>query len=264
MLNYFGEKSSEQENLNSDTAFLEHKVQMYVHYIDKLLDNIKTRFQGGTFDICRSMGKLFDFNWLIYPSSFEQMQDLDSFENFSAIVTTILFAPNRVSVLKQLFFEYKELYKFACDTAVEFRSEEYAANKFIQNMLKQFVNKYQSKFPVIHSFLSYVVSFPTSEAIVESWGSVIEHLNKNKPHTKEVTGLHDTGTIDKLTFIKLNGPPPCSLRNKRLFKSARHLMLNGDYTKHFVHIGGRNLKTSSLVVQRIRDINKDVLPCFMN
>ena len=131
-------------------------------------------------------------------------------------------------------------------------------------MLKQFFYRYQRKFPVLHSFLSYIVSFPTSEAIVESWASVIDHLNKSKPHTKEVIGLEDTGTIDKLTFIKLNGPPPCALRNKPLLKSALQIMYNGNYTKHFLHLGGRNLRATSLVVERIRNIDKDVLPCFLN
>ena len=77
----------------------------------------------------------------------------------------------------------------------------------VQNMLKQFVNKYGSKFPILYSFLYYVVSFPTSEAVVESWGSSIDHPNKNKPRAKEVIGLDNTGTIDKLAFVRLNDPP---------------------------------------------------------
>ena len=68
------------------------------------------------------------------------------------------------------------------------------------------------------------MSFPTSEAVVESWGSSIDHLNKNKLHAKEVIGLDDTGTINKLTFVRLNGPAPGFHQNRRLFKSAMQLM----------------------------------------
>ena len=70
------------------------------------------------------------------------------------------------------------------------------------------------------SMLSFIVSFPTSEAVVESWGSSIDHLNKTKPHTKEVLNVSDTGTINKMVFIKLNGPPPSFRKNKRILKSA--------------------------------------------
>ena len=76
------------------------------------------------------------------------------------------------------------------------------------------------------------MSFPTSEAVVESWGSSNNHLNKNKSHAKEVIGLDDTGTIDKLAFIGLNGPPPGFQQNRRSFKSALQLMYEGDLTSY--------------------------------
>ena len=61
--------------------------------------------------------------------------------------------------------------------------------------------------------MSFCVSFPVSEAIVESWGSTISHLYALKHHPGEVDDdIAETGTIDKLTFIKLNGPPPGMLK----------------------------------------------------
>ena len=86
---------------------------------------------------------------------------------------------------------------------------------------------YRFLLQMLYRFLSYVVSFPTSEAVVKSWGSVIDHLNKNKPNTKEVIdNLVDTGTIDKL---------------------ALNLMFQDDYSKHFLHLNGQNLKATFLV-----------------
>ena len=102
------------------------------------------------------------------------------------------------------------------------------------------------------------MSFPTSEA-VESWGSSIDLLNKNKPHAKEVIGLDDTGTIDKLAFVRLNGPPRGFQQKRRLFKSALQLMYKDDFTKDFLHVGGRHLKTTSLVIERIRNSNDNAL-----
>ena len=79
---------------------------------------------------------------------------------------------------------------------------------FISTVLKKFVFKNKEICPVIFKFLSFVVSLPTSEAIVESWGSTIDYLNKSKRNTYECLDSKDTGTVDKLAFIKLNGPLP--------------------------------------------------------
>ena len=98
-------------------------------------------------------------------------------ENFSILLETIHFAPKSVTDIKQLLFEYRELFKFACETAGECRDNFYI-NHFVQNMLKQFVNKYGSKFPILYSFLSYVVSSPTFEAVVERWGSSIDLMQR--------------------------------------------------------------------------------------
>ena len=112
------------------------------------------------------------------------------------------------------------------------------------------------------SMLSFIVSFPTSEAVVESWGSSIDHLNKTKPHTKEVLDVSDTGTIDKMVFIKLNGPPPgFRKKHKRILKSALLLMFNGDFSSHFTHSGQKLTKTS-LVVSKIHNTEIDIWPRF--
>ena len=57
------------------------------------------------------------------------------------------------------------------------------------------------------SYLRGYVCLPTWEGILESWGSSIEHLFKIKPNTKEGLELGNNGTVDKLAFIRLNGPP---------------------------------------------------------
>ena len=109
---------------------------------------------------------------------------------FTEIVSKINFAPTFNQEIKKLLFEYKELHKFACDVAVDCRTE----NNFVQyipNMLKQFVLKNKDTSPTIYKFLS---CFPTSETVVESWGSSIDHLHKNNPNTREGLELPKTGT----------------------------------------------------------------------
>ena len=230
------------------------------------MKNIDDRFYSGsgTFEVCKNMGKLFNFNWLIYPRICEpnhqtNLTDL-SFQKFSEILKVIHLFPDNEKDIKQLLFEYRELFKFACSTADGCRDTNTACG-FLSHLFKQFVHNYKDSCPLMFSMLSFIVSFPTSEAVVERWGSSIDHLNKTKPHTKEVLNASDTGTIDKMVFIKLNGPPPGFRKNKRILKSALLLMSNGDFSSHFTH-SGQKLNKTSLVANKIHNTEIDILPCF--
>ena len=138
---------------------------------------------------------------------------------------------------------------------------------FNQNVFKQFVAINKEKCPLLFKFLCNVVALPTSEAIVESWGSSIDHLHKIKPHTKEVTDSHslttDTGTVDKTAFLRLNGPPPGAKKNTKFLKAALNIMFKDNYAKHFTH-SKEGLNLTSKVVTRITNGSDQpsVLPCF--
>ena len=80
--------------------------------------------------------------------------------------------------------------------------------------LKRFVLEMKTNCQTIYKFLSFVVCFPISEAIVESWGSTIDYLNKCKRNVYETSEILETGTVDKLAFLKLNDPPPGFKANK--------------------------------------------------
>ena len=79
------------------------------------------------------------------------------------------------------------------------------------------------------TFLSCVVSFPVSEAIVESWGSVIDKVINDKVAFQESSS--DTAAIiEKFVSIKVSGPNVEAVSNRRLFKRALTLMFKGsDY-----------------------------------
>ena len=111
--------------------------------------------------------------------------------------------------------------------------------------------------------MSFVVAFPTSEAIVESWGSTIDCLNKSKRNVLEVQNVHETRTVDKFAFIRLNGPPPGLKSNKQILKAALNLMFKDGFSKHFTH-KGQSLNITSKVVNRITESEDKqlVLPCF--
>ena len=181
-------------------------------------------------------------------------------EDFKTMVEAISFSLRPENDLAELLFEYNQLHRFACNLATKFRNDGSITSDFNISVFKQFVARNKDTAKSLFRFLSFVACFPTSEAIVESWGSSIDHIYKNKPHTREGLELDNTGTVDKLVFIRLNGPPPGLLQNKKLFKSALCLMFKGDFSSHFLHIG-RDLKATSLVIDRISNTD-NALPCF--
>ena len=151
----------------------------------------------------------------------------------------IYFAPKTDKDVTQLLLEYRQLHKFVCEMAVEFCKENSVISEFISCLFKQFVLKNKESAKSLFNFLSFLVCLLTSEAIVESWGSSIDHLLKIKPNTKEGLDLENTGTVDKLALI-----------------------LKGDCVSHFLHIG-RNLKANLIAVDRNLSSN-EALPCFLN
>ena len=51
--------------------------------------------------------------------------------------------------------------------------------------------------------MSWIVTFPTSEAIVESWGSTIDSLIRNKVAFKESNTVDIVDVTEEFPFIKL-------------------------------------------------------------
>ena len=242
--------------------FLEKVVLKYTEYINALVSNLQDRFlsQNTTYTICKTLGGLFDFSFLIEPLVENNLSvtDIDTFtfENFKDLVNPLHFAPKFDHELKQLYFEYKVLFKFVCSLAkCERGNMNTQSFNFNTLYLKRFVLEMKTNCQTIYKFLSFVVCFPISEAIVESWGSTIDYLNKCKRNVYETSEILDTGTVDKLAFIKLNGPPPGFKANKKLLKNALTLMFDGSYANHFSH--SNNVGATSKV-----GCNDKLLPCF--
>ena len=159
-------------------------------------------------------------------------------------------------------FEYRQLHKFAYEVAVEFHKENSVHSEFTNIcLLKQSVLKNKEYAKTLFNILFFAVWLPTSEAIVESWGPSIDYIFKVKPNTKKGLELENTGTVDKLAFIRLNGPP-LGFSLKWIYNSALAFKFKGDYASHFLHID-RNLKATLIVVDRILSSN-EALPNFLN
>ena len=86
-----------------------------------------------------------------------------------------------------------------------------------EKLLKDVYSKLdQDTLSEVKYFISVVAAFPVAEAIVESWGSVIENIFSNKIYFKETNSPDITKMTEKVVFIKLVGPSPGTASNRKL------------------------------------------------
>ena len=174
---------------------------------------------------------------------------------------------------ESLWPQFKELQEFAFTSltnaalAVSASDEVLTELPSTVNILKLFVqnDKHDNLCSELVKLLSFCVAFPVSEAIVESWGSTISHLYSIKHNPNEPSNdLQETGTIDKLTFVRLCGPPPGMKSNRRLLKRALNEHYKSDFGGHFVNHCPQFQRATSKVVQRIiSPSTSNILPCFI-
>ena len=72
---------------------------------------------------------------------------------------------------------------------------------------------------VIIKFLKYCISIPVSEAICETWGSVISNVMQKRPRAND-GNFEDMGTADMRVFVEINGPPAGYKGTRKLLKAA--------------------------------------------
>ena len=68
--------------------------------------------------------------------------------------------------------------------------------------------------------MSCIVTFPVSEAMVESWRSVIGKVINDKVAFKESVNQDSIDITEKFVFIKVVGPCVGATSNRKLFKKA--------------------------------------------
>lgn len=262
-------RSHSSAKFQNDVAFLDSRLMAYEGYISKLIFYLNERFEGETFNICKNIGKLFNFHSALYPctglnaemnpfviaSSEDLLGILEKLPFYDKLNTKTLHPEYQLflkyvqSKLSQLFYNPVSYTDVQAGTIYLLKTFVYENNHECFDLLR---------------LMSLCVCFPVSEAIVESWGSTITHLFSLKHNAKEnKNDLAETGSIDKLTFIKLNGPPPGMRKNRDLLKRALNSHFKCDYARHFMNTTDFKQSATSKVVSRIIDPSVDkILPCF--
>ena len=99
-------------------------------------------------------------------------------------------------------------------------------------------------------FMFCMITFPVSEAVFETWGSVIDSVIANKIAFKESESVETADTTEKVVFIKLTGPIAGASSNRKLFKRALTLMYKeSDYRKNFMAPYGKGIVSN--VIERL-------------
>lgn len=251
---------------DKNVKLLASSIIKFTEYITVLHDNVCNRFTSKTFDACSSLGRLMDLDFLFYPvlDYKSNPYDIETSKSFYEIVNSLPYK-DKVTC-DSLYFEYTEFLRYAASEAEVLRSKSRIETICTPYLLKKFVSERGDQLPQVTKLLSFSICFPVSEAIVESWGSSLDAVYHKKHHTYDpVDDLKQTGTVDMLVFLRLNGPRPSMKSNISLLKTALIGMKGSDYGKYFQHSLDHNLNATSKVVTRVLNPNPEhVLPWWRN
>ena len=119
---------------------------------------------------------MFDFDFLIFPRNDRINIDcfFDTFDNFIEHVSNLSFIPHSLESKKLLYFDSKQIISYMVKYITDSRNKNEIVT--MTSVLKNAYNNCFEESTTGCNFSSYIVSFPVSEAIVETWGSVIDRI----------------------------------------------------------------------------------------
>jgi hypothetical protein len=209
---------------------------------------------------------LFNLDFLIFPKSQaysdKMSKYLDSFESFNEIVTSCKYSFLITADKRKLSFEYKQILNLMVEKLTSERNKGNVIE--LKYLFKEVVTNFKVKSPLAVKLLQFLITTPVSEAICESWGSIITSVMKKRPAASDHS-LEEMGTTDKLTFVMINGPPPGYKGNIRFLKLALCQRYGSQYYTHFKPVSKHKAMgdmVTSKVTKRVQEDLSDCLPCF--
>lgn len=164
---------------------------------------------------------------------------------------------------RKLFFEYKQVLLYIMDKlSSAIIGGSVLDMKYVFNTT---VTELQIKYPLAIKLMKWLITIPVSEAICESWGSVITNIMTKRPGANDGS-YEDVGTTDMLAYIQINGPPSGYKNNRRFLKLALLQRYGNQYYNHFKPVSNNKILSevvTSKVIQRIQNDLNASLPCFV-
>ena len=271
--NYVKEYFEDLSNItNVDVKLLSTCIVKFIEYLKVLKKHLNERFNCETFNICRTLSSFMDLDFVFFPltycdcenDAYDFLKPNEGKEKFLNLIKSLPYK-DKLN-LTDLYFEYCEFLKYTLSESKIIRQKVKVETLKTSYLIKKFVSDVGDKHPSVTKFLGFNISFPVSEAIVESWGSSLDNVYKKKHHIKSpIDDLNSPATADMLVFIRLNGPPPSMSNNSVLLKSALISMKGPSYESLFRHKIHADLGVTSKVVSRIQKPDAtDVEPWWRN
>ena len=117
---------------------------------------------------------------------------------------------------------------------------------------------YHTSGPEIQRFLDILISIPTSEAICETWGSVIENVSGVRSRSNDGSVNEKVyGTVENRVMVMLNGPPSGYKNNDNLLKHSLGRLYGLNYLQNFI-VKKSKFKTMSRVIDNIQEGKHDL------
>ena len=220
----------------------------FLKYLKGLQSNIFKRLNG-SFKVQDLYGNLISYRYLVFPrNDFETI--VPNKDMFIGELNKFQFFPNDRENVNILFTQYQAFHTYMIKLCSESRRDGAAITEI------QFLKKaYHISGPEMQRFLDILVSIPTSEAICETWGSVIENVSEGRARSND--GSSDEmvyGTVENRVLVMLNGPPSGYKNNDKLLKHCLERLYGLNYQQNFI-VKTSKFKTMSKVLYNIQEDN---------
>ncbi|GBM44512.1 hypothetical protein AVEN_192543-1 [Araneus ventricosus] len=191
-------------------------------FVQSLIENLASYRNEETDYLLKKTVNLFNYEYLYFPKSdvsVEQSSEYKGFncETFNEFAQTFPFYSVIRFDKQTMWFEWKQLWLWFTKTVSNHRAEN--THFDMKKVLKLAVHELRKELPHIIKFLTFCISIPVSEAICESWGSVINYIADKRTRADDGTS-DEIGTTDMRAFIAINGPPAGYKSNNRYYNNT--------------------------------------------
>lgn len=209
---------------------------------------------------------LFSFDFMIFPrndiSNDIAEKSFVSVDDFFDAVGVCSYSFLSTVDKMEMLFEYKQVVLWLIAKMDSARSSGNSVD--FKHVLKVCVTELQCKFPLAIKLLKWLITTPVSEAICESWGSIISNVMTKRPAASDMA-FDEIGTTDMLAYIQINGPPAGYQGNQKFLKAALIQKYGLKYHCNFKPVSNNKIMTDSITSKVVSRITNDLgqsLPCF--
>ena len=229
---------------------MEKSLNGHLKYLEGLRSNVSNRLMN-SFKVQDLYGNIISYRYLMFPQN-DVETIVPNKEKFIGELKQFQFFPNDNEDRNILFTQYQELNSNMIKLCRESRSHGNVVNEIC--LLKKV---YHTAGHEMQRLLDALVSIPTSEAICETWGSVIDKVSGDKPRSNDGSSSEMVyGTVENRMMVMLNGPPPGYKNNEKLLKHSLERLYGLNYRQNFT-VKTSKFKTMSKVLDNIKEGKHD-------